>query len=66
MVITTAMIPGKPAPKLITREMVEAMKPGGAELTREIPFASRMGWAMSRFERRCVTRCLATHIFFFA
>jgi len=26
--ITTAMIPGKPAPKLITKEMVESMKPG--------------------------------------
>ncbi|EFA83464.1 NADP+ transhydrogenase [Heterostelium album PN500] len=28
IVITTALIPGQPAPKLITREMVEAMKPG--------------------------------------
>ncbi len=28
MIITTALIPGKPAPKLITKEMVEAMKPG--------------------------------------
>lgn len=28
IIITTAMIPGKPAPKLITAEMVEAMKPG--------------------------------------
>jgi NAD(P) transhydrogenase subunit alpha len=28
MVITTALIPGRPAPKLVTREMVEAMKPG--------------------------------------
>lgn len=27
-VITTALIPGRPAPKLITREMVESMKPG--------------------------------------
>ncbi len=26
--ITTALIPGKPAPRLISREMVEAMKPG--------------------------------------
>jgi len=26
--ITTALIPGKPAPKLISREMVEAMRPG--------------------------------------
>lgn len=28
IIITTAAIPGKPAPKLITKEMVHAMKPG--------------------------------------
>jgi len=28
IVVTTALIPGRPAPKLITREMVESMKPG--------------------------------------
>lgn len=28
IVVTTAAIPGRPAPKLITRAMVEAMKPG--------------------------------------
>ncbi len=28
VVITTALIPGKPAPKLLTTEMVEAMRPG--------------------------------------
>lgn len=28
IIITTALIPGKPAPTLITEEMVEAMKPG--------------------------------------
>ncbi|MGQ0648126.1 MAG: Re/Si-specific NAD(P)(+) transhydrogenase subunit alpha [Gemmatimonadaceae bacterium] len=28
LVITTAQIPGKPAPRLITRDMVAAMKPG--------------------------------------
>src|ERR687889_2590530 len=28
IVITTALIPGRPAPKLVTRAMVEAMKPG--------------------------------------
>ena len=28
IVITTAQVPGKPAPRLITRQMVEAMKPG--------------------------------------
>ncbi|MBL8660881.1 MAG: Re/Si-specific NAD(P)(+) transhydrogenase subunit alpha [Rhodospirillales bacterium] len=28
VVITTALIPGKPAPKLVTEEMVKSMKPG--------------------------------------
>ncbi|WP_257297068.1 Re/Si-specific NAD(P)(+) transhydrogenase subunit alpha [Endozoicomonas sp. YOMI1] len=28
IIITTALIPGKPAPKLITEDMVKAMKPG--------------------------------------
>ena len=28
IIITTALIPGKPAPKLITREMVQSMRPG--------------------------------------
>lgn len=28
IIVTTALIPGKPAPKLITREMVETMRPG--------------------------------------
>ena len=28
IIITTALIPGKPAPKLITKEMVQSMKPG--------------------------------------
>jgi NAD(P) transhydrogenase subunit alpha len=27
IIITTALIPGKPAPKLITKGMVESMKP---------------------------------------
>lgn len=28
IIVTTALIPGKPAPKLITKEMVDSMKPG--------------------------------------
>jgi NAD(P) transhydrogenase subunit alpha len=28
IVVTTALIPGRPAPKLVTREMVESMRPG--------------------------------------
>ena len=27
IIVTTALIPGKPAPKLITREMVDSMQP---------------------------------------
>ena len=30
LVITTALIPGKPAPKIITTDMVEGMRPGSA------------------------------------
>lgn len=29
IIITTALIPGKPAPKLITADMVQSMRPGG-------------------------------------
>ena len=39
IVITTALIPGKPAPKLITTEMVESMKPGSVI----VDLASEMG-----------------------
>lgn len=28
VVVTTALVPGKPAPRLVTREMVESMRPG--------------------------------------
>ena len=28
IIITTALIPGKPAPKLITKKMVDSMRPG--------------------------------------
>src|SRR3954466_11985734 len=28
IVITTALIPGRPAPKLVSRAMIEAMRPG--------------------------------------
>src|SRR5215475_13755174 len=28
VVITTALIPGRPAPRLVTRQMVESMRPG--------------------------------------
>ena len=28
IIVTTALIPGKPAPTLITKDMVESMRPG--------------------------------------
>jgi NAD(P) transhydrogenase subunit alpha len=34
IIITTALIPGKPAPKLITAEMVKSMKPGSVIVDR--------------------------------
>ncbi len=33
IIITTALIPGKPAPRLITREMVASMKPAALSST---------------------------------
>lgn len=39
VIITTALIPGKPAPKLITKEMVSTMKPGSVI----IDLAAEMG-----------------------
>jgi NAD(P) transhydrogenase subunit alpha len=37
VVITTAFVPGKPAPKLITKEMVSAMKPGSVIIDLAAP-----------------------------
>ena len=37
VVITTALIPGRPAPKLWTRDMVEAMKPGSVVVDLAAP-----------------------------
>lgn len=39
IIVTTALIPGKPAPKLITAEMVRSMKPGSVI----VDLASEMG-----------------------
>jgi H+-translocating NAD(P) transhydrogenase subunit alpha len=39
LVVTTALIPGRPAPKLITEEMVRSMKPGSVI----VDLASEMG-----------------------
>lgn len=37
IIITTALIPGKPAPKLITEDMVKAMRPGGVVVDLAAP-----------------------------
>ena len=37
VVVTTALIPGRPAPKLITKEMVETMKPGSVIIDLAAP-----------------------------
>jgi NAD(P) transhydrogenase subunit alpha len=37
IIITTALIPGKPAPKLITKEMVDSMKPGSVIVDMAAP-----------------------------
>ena len=39
IIITTALIPGKPAPKMITRQMIERMKPGSVT----VDLAAEMG-----------------------
>ena len=40
IIITTALIPGRPAPKLITKEMVDSMKPGSVI----VDLAAANGW----------------------
>ena len=37
IVVTTALIPGRPAPRLITKDMVEAMKPGSVIIDMAAP-----------------------------
>lgn len=39
IVITTALIPGRPAPKLISATMLEGMKPGSGTLTGSTVYA---------------------------
>ena len=60
IIITTALIPGKPAPKLITREMVESMRPGSVIVDMaaeqggncEVTVARRSDSAQRRARRR--------------
>ncbi|KAF7456387.1 transhydrogenase [Cryptosporidium felis] len=45
VVITTALIPGKPSPKLISKEMVRSMRPGGVIVDMGAEMAdSSSGW----------------------
>ncbi|TRY49717.1 Pyridine nucleotide/ NAD(P) transhydrogenase alpha plus beta subunit [Cryptosporidium tyzzeri] len=45
VVITTALIPGKPSPKIITREMVNSMKPGSVIVDMAAEMAdTASGW----------------------
>lgn len=44
VVITTALIPGKPAPRLITKEMVQKMKPGSVIVDLAAPQGGNCEW----------------------
>jgi NAD(P) transhydrogenase subunit alpha len=53
-VITTALIPGKPAPLLVTEEMVRSMKPGSVI----VDLAAEMGGNCALTQRGAeVTEC---------
>ena len=44
IVITTALIPGRPAPKLISATMLEGMKPGSGEIYYTVYTVSTVSW----------------------
>jgi NAD(P) transhydrogenase subunit alpha len=54
IVITTALIPGKPAPRLLTEEMVASMKPGSVVV--DMAAGSGGNVAGSRADERVVTQ----------
>ncbi len=58
IIITTALIPGKPAPKLITREMVQSMKPGSVI----VDLAAEQGGNCEATVRDQVTEFSGVHI----
>lgn len=53
LVITTAQIPGKPAPRLITEEMIASMKPGSVVV--DLAVESGGNCALSRINETVVT-----------
>ena len=57
IIITTALIPGKPAPKLITKEMVDSMKPGSV-IVDGLPAAT----ANTRYRVNCMSPTTASMI----
>lgn len=44
IVITTALIPGRPAPKLISATMLEGMKPGSGEVYLTVSTVFTVNW----------------------
>jgi len=58
IIITTALIPGKPAPKLITAEMVEAMRPGSVV----VDLAAEQGGNCELTEADTVVEAHGVHI----
>ena len=62
IVITTALIPGRPAPKLVTRAMVESMKPGSVivDLAVERGGNCRAGSSPARWWSITASRSSAT------
>ena len=54
IIITTALIPGKPAPKLISKEMIESMKPGSVV----VDLAAEAGGNIETTVCVCVCVCL--------
>ena len=49
LVITTAQIPGRPAPRLVTRAMVERMRPGSVVVDLAVEAAAT--WRAARSAR---------------
>lgn len=58
IIITTALIPGKPAPELITTEMVESMKPGSVV----VDLAAEQGGNCAETVPDAVTQHQGVHI----
>ena len=51
IVITTALIPGRPAPKLVTEDMVESMKPGSVIVDLAVERGGNVELAQARRDR---------------